>query len=58
MVVVLAAASPLFNQPLPKHQSEREFLSALRKAILYKADPKLPERIVSAAFLGLETRER
>jgi hypothetical protein len=58
MVVVLAAASPLFDQPLPKQQSEREFLSALRKAILYKADPKLPERTLSAAFLGLETIER
>jgi hypothetical protein len=58
MVVVLAAASPLFEQPLPKQQTEREYLSALRKALLYKADPKLPERIVSAAFLGLETLER
>jgi hypothetical protein len=57
MVVVLAANSPLFDGPLPKIQSEREFLTAVRKALIYKADPILPDRIVSAAALALETKE-
>jgi hypothetical protein len=58
MIVVLAALSPLFTKPLPKKQTEREYLSALRKAILYKTEPQLPQRAISAAFLGVETREK
>ena len=57
MVVVLASASPLFETRLPSKQTEREYLSALRKAIVYKADPKMPDRELSAAFLGIETGE-
>ncbi len=58
MVVVLASASPLFDEPLPDQQVEREYLSALRKALIYKADLTLPDRDVSAAFVGIETQER
>ena len=57
MIVVLASASPLFEPKLSEEQIEREYLSALRKALIFKADPRLPDRDVSAAFLGLETRE-
>lgn len=58
IVVVLSSASPLFEQPLPEKQTEREFLTAVRKALIYKADPSLPDRVVSAAVLGIETREK
>lgn len=58
MVVVVASASPLFEKKLPANQTEREYLSMLRKAIIYKADPKLPDREISAAFLGIETKEK
>ena len=57
MIVVLASASPLFEPKLSEEQIDREYLSALRKALVFKADPRLPGRDVSAAFLGLETRE-
>ena len=58
MVVVLSSASPLFEQPLPQKQTEREFLTVVRRALTYKADPSLPDRVVSAAVLGIETREK
>jgi hypothetical protein len=56
-IVVLAAESPLFEDQLPKRMTERQYLSALRKAILYKSDPSKDQRKVSAAFLGLETTQ-
>lgn len=58
MVVVISSASPLFGAALPSKQTEREYLSLLRKAIIYKADPKVPDREISATFLGIETREK
>ena len=54
-VVAVAAESPLFEGALPRRMTEREYLSVLRKAILYKADPAEPNRNIAAAFLGLET---
>lgn len=57
MVVVVTSASPLFEEELPVKQTEREYLSMLRKALIYKVDPKMPGRDISAAFLGIETRE-
>jgi len=57
MLVVLASASPLFDKSLSDTQIEREYLSALRKALIYKTDPQLPDRNVSAAFMGLLTKE-
>lgn len=56
MVLVLASASPLFERKLPAHQTEREYLTALRKAMIYKVDPSMPDREISAAFLGIETK--
>jgi hypothetical protein len=55
MVLAVASASPLFDGPLPKLQTEREFLSALRRAVIYKSDQSKAERRVSAAFLGIQT---
>lgn len=56
-IVVLASDSPLFEDKLPNQMSEREYLSELRKAVLYKSDTAESARNVSAAFLGLETTE-
>jgi hypothetical protein len=58
MVLAIASASPLFDAPLPTVQTEREFLSALRKAVIYKSDPTKGDRRLSAAFLGIETDAR
>lgn len=55
MVVVLASRSPLFDEPLPAGQNERDYLSALRKALLYTPDPSLPNRVVAAALLPIQT---
>lgn len=58
MVLAVASASPLFEGSLPYVQSEREFLSALRRAILFKSDQSKGDRRVSAAFLGIETEAK
>jgi hypothetical protein len=58
MMLAVASASPLFSGPLPRKQTEREFLSTLRRAILYKSDQTMGERRISAAFLGITTEEK
>ncbi|MGO9008230.1 MAG: C1 family peptidase [Beijerinckiaceae bacterium] len=55
MVVAIASASPLFDSELPQIQSEREFLSALRKALIYKPVASMPDREVGAAIQFLKT---
>jgi len=55
MLVVVASKSPLFQQPRPLVETERTFLTALRKAILYKPDAQSTDRIVSANFVAFET---
>jgi hypothetical protein len=58
MVLAVASASPLFDGPLPKLQTEREFLSALRRAVIYKSDQTKADRQLSAAFLGIKTEAK
>jgi hypothetical protein len=58
MIIALASRSPLFDQPLPAQQHEREYLSALRRALIYKPSPDLPDREVTAAMKTLETHAR
>ena len=55
MIVALASRSPLFAEDRPLVETEREFLTALRKAIIARPDPTQPERVVSASFVTLET---
>ena len=55
MIVALASRSPLFADDRPLVETEREFLTALRKAIIARPDPTQPERVVSASFVTLET---
>ena len=56
MIVALASKSPLFSDDRPLVETEREFLTALRKAIIARPDPTQPERVVSASFVTLETK--
>ena len=56
MIVALASKSPLFADDRPLVETEREFLTALRKAIIARPDPTQPERVVSASFVTLETK--
>ncbi len=57
MVVVLAARSPLFDKPLVDGANERDYLSEVRKALLYKPDPNLPDRVAAAAVIPIRTME-
>ena len=58
MMIALAAASPLFDTKLPDTMTEREFLTMLRKALLYKRQPADPDRQVGAAVLPIVTSAR
>ena len=55
MIVALASRSPLFDEDRPLVETEREFLTALRKALLARPDPTQPERVVAAGYVVLET---
>ncbi len=57
MVVAVASASPLFADGLGRSMTEREYLTALRKALLYKPDPKQRDRVVDAATVVLTTHD-
>ncbi len=58
MIVALSSRSPLFDAELPPQQAERDYLSALRRSLLYKPSPGMPDRAVSASVLALQTRAR
>jgi hypothetical protein len=58
MLIVLAGKSPTFPTPLPKQETEREFLTALRRALLYKPDPAAPDREVAAAYDAIITKSK
>jgi hypothetical protein len=58
MIIAVASRSPLFDQKLPDQQTEREYLTALRQALVYKPDPGMADREVSASVKTLETRPR
>jgi Domain of unknown function (DUF4384) len=58
MIIALASRTPLFEQGLLARQTEREFLSTLRRALIYKPSPAMPEPEVAAAVAILETRAR
>ena len=58
MIIALASRSPLFEDKLPAEQTEREYLTALRRALIYKPSADLPDREVSATITTLQTRAR
>ena len=58
MLIVLAGRSPIFSDKRPTQETEREFLTALRRALIAKPDPSLPDREVTAGFDTIVTVER
>ncbi|MDC7786273.1 C1 family peptidase [Rhodoplanes sp. TEM] len=62
MIIAIASTTPLFPRALPTRQTEREYLSALRRALLSQpsasAAGATPGRDVAATVLSLETRGR
>ncbi|MBW8640282.1 DUF4384 domain-containing protein [Hoeflea sp. WL0058] len=56
MVVVIASKSPLFDEKRPKIEVERDFLSALREAVISRPDTSSPERLVTADYFILTTK--
>jgi hypothetical protein len=57
MLLVISSRAPLFAEPRPQTETEREFLSALREAILTRPNKQSPERFISAAYLPIHTSE-
>jgi hypothetical protein len=57
MIIALAAKSPLFDAALPQQLTERDYLSELRRALIYKPSPDLPDREVAASVFLLQTYE-
>jgi hypothetical protein len=58
MLIALASESPLFDKPLPNSMTEREFLTVLREALIYKPRRTDPDRVVSAAVVPIVTAPR
>jgi hypothetical protein len=58
MIIAIVSRSPLFDKPLPAQQTEREYLTALRLALVYKPSPNLPDRELSASIATLQTEPR
>jgi len=58
MLIVLAGRSPIFSDKRPTQETEREFLTALRRALIAKPDPSSPDREVTAGFDTIVTVER
>ncbi len=57
MLLVISSRAPLFPEPRPQTETEREFLTALREAILARPNKQSPERFISAAFVPIHTSE-
>ena len=57
MLLVISSRAPLFAEPRPEAETEREFLTALREAILTRPDKGSPERFISAAYVPIHTAE-
>lgn len=62
MIIAISSAAPLFPRELPTRQTEREYLSALRRALIYQPSASMsgatPGRDLAATVLSLETRSR
>lgn len=58
MLIVLAGRSPIFSDLRPTQETEREFLTGLRRALIAKPDPASPDRDVAAGFDTIVTVEK
>ena len=57
MMLVIASRSPLFTKPRPPVETEREFLTALRQAIVAMPAGSGEARLVSASYQSLVTKD-
>jgi hypothetical protein len=58
MVIAIAAKSPLFPTPLPRTQTEREYLSAMRTALYATPEGDTGPRIAAGTIATVETVEK
>jgi len=58
MIIAIASRSPLFDHELAAHQTEREYLTELRRALIYKPAPDMPDRELAATMTTLRTSTR
>jgi hypothetical protein len=58
MIIAIASRSPLFDHELPQRQTERDYLTELRRALIYKPDPAMPDRELAATMTTLQTSAR
>jgi hypothetical protein len=58
MIIAIASRSPLFDHELPQHETERDYLSELRRALIYKPVPDMPDRELAATMTTLQTSAR
>lgn len=58
MIIAIASRSPLFDHELAAHQTEREYLTDLRRALIYKPAPDMPDRELAATMTTLLTSTR
>jgi Domain of unknown function (DUF4384)/Papain family cysteine protease len=58
MIIAIASRSPLFDHELPMQQTERDYLSEVRRALLYKPVPVMPDRELAATITTLTTSAR
>lgn len=58
MIIALASPRRLFDAALPARQAAREYLTELRRALIYRRSPDQPDVASSAAVRILKTRAR
>jgi hypothetical protein len=58
MIIAIASRSPLFELELPAQQTEREYLSVLRRALIYRPVADMPDRELAATVTTLQTSAR
>ncbi len=58
IVVVVASASPLFEDELPEKATDREYLTSFRRAFLVHPKHSVGNRVISAATATLKTEPK
>lgn len=58
MILAIASQSPLFDEGRPSPETERDFLTAFRRALLVRPASDAAKRKVSAAWIALSTKEK
>ena len=58
MILAIASQSPLFDEGRPSPETERDFLTAFRKALLVRPSAEAGKRKVSGAWIALTTKEK